>query len=345
MWAYRVKILSSVAYISADILITMIIIFVLFLSSCSEPNTSPVNNVHPKGENMSSTESIQITETIGAERSPYTPQIPEDQFVIKFTAKPAVSEDGPTVALFIAYRLGQPYLAMYGGELKNAINIVAIHVDSGRVYFAPPVGENAISLSLTMKDEKDIGSTENLASATSSFFDVDLCRLLALHPEGGSYHVFLWMDDMTSLVQTLQVPANPSRPAEDSLSTQLPSEIIEFGDFPVPLIPPGNKIALTQSTQPGDRTIYGAWSPDPANIASQRAKDAPYYLTLLAFNHRDRRFGWVSVDVTQLPPSTDSSKFRIDPLKIVGASDMRQKIFTLAVSGEVMSKVLVGRLE
>lgn len=345
MWVDRVKSLSSAVFISANILITMIIMFVLSLSSCAGPNTSPVNNVHPKGENMCSAEPIQITETIGGERSPYTPQIPEGQFAIKFTAKPAVSEDGPTVGLFIAYRLGHPYLAIYGGELKSAINIVAIHVESGRVYFAPPVGENAIPLSLTMKDEKDIGSTENLASATSSFFDVDLCRLLALPPEGGRYHVFLWMDDMTSLVRTLQVPTNPSRSAEDSLSTQRPSEIIEFGDFQVPPLPAGNEIALMLSTQPNDRKIYGAWSPDPANIASQRAKAVPYYLTLLAFNHRDRRFGWVSADVTKLPTGTNLSRFRIDPLKIVGASDMRQKIFTLAVSGEVMSKVLVGRLE
>jgi hypothetical protein len=179
----------------------------------------------------------------------------------------------------------------------------------------------------------------------SAFFNVDLCDHLVLPPDAGTYYVFLWIDNLVSPIKIAEIPENPSRRESGLPSTRQPSEIIEFGDFPVPPLAAGNKIALTPSAQPSDRTIYGAWSPDPSNIASQRAKAAPYYLTLLAFNHRDRRFGWVSLDVTQLPSGTDSSRFRIDPLKIVGASDMRQNIFTLAVSGEVVSKVLVGRLE
>jgi len=276
-----------------------------------------------------------------------SPQLQKNRFGLDFNLVPAHGLGGPTVALLASARLPGGYGERYGGRIPGATLIVAVDAVTGQVYYGVAERYDAAPLISATDDEvaKRLTGEDSKLLSVEVYFNVDLAEQLRLPPIANTYYVFLWLDDVVSPIRTLQVPANPSRSAEDLLSTQRPSEIIEFGDFPVPPLAAGNKIALTPSTQPSDPKIYGAWSPDPANIASQRAKAAPYYLTLLAFNHRDRRLGWVSVDVTQLPTGTNLSRFRVDPLKIVGASDMRQKIFTLAVSGEVMSKVLVGWLE
>lgn len=288
---------------------------------------------------------LTVPERIWYEETAFSPKEFEEPG-LDFNLRPAKSSLGPTVAILARYFIGRPILDYYGGQLPSPVHVVAIHSGTGQVYHRECMEDDGLPITV-YGDESDFreGAAEESDQFESAFFNVDLCDHLSLPPDPGTYYVFLWIDDLVSPIKIAEIPENRSRRESGLPSTRQPSEIIEFGSFPVAPSASGNEIALTASSQAGDRTIYGAWSPVPAKVVDLKEKAAPYYLTLLAFNHRDRRFGWVSVDVTHLLPGTDPSRFRLDPLKIVGASDMRQKIFVLAASGELMSKVLTWQLE
>lgn len=327
---------------------TVVLFFLVTGGSCTLNDTIQQShqNIAVLEDIMNADNILTVPERIWYNETPFSPQEDFDQPGLDFNLRLAQSSIGPTVAILAKYFIGRPILDYYGGQLPSPVHVVAIHSGTGQVYHRECLEDDGVPIRIRgQEDDFHPGADAKSDTFESAFFNIDLCDHLALPSDPGTYYVFLWIDDLVSSIKSAEIPQNQSRRESGLPSTQQPSEIIEFGDFPVPPSPAENKITLMASTQPQDRAIYGTWFPDPAKLADLRAKAAPYHLTLLAFNHRDRRFGWISVDVTQLPPGTNPNRFRVDPLKIVGASDMQQKVFVLAASGDIMSKVLVGRLE
>jgi len=261
---------------------------------------------------------------------------------LDFNAQPAEGPEGPTVALLGRYRVGSPHLDYYGGQMPRPVWVVAVNAQSGEIYMQQCVEDERPPVRVVASD-REAEAQGRGTEFQSGCFNVDLGAQAMLPREAATYRVFLWLDDLVSPIKVAQIPENRKRRESGLPSSRRPSELVEFGAFPGAPAAAGSAMALAASTQPGDRTICGVWSPDRAKIASRREESEPYYLMLLAFNHRDRSFGWVSVDATQLPQGTDPGSFRIDPLKIVGGSEMQQKVFVLAVSEDGMSNVLVGR--
>ena len=60
----------------------------------------------------------------------------------------------------------------------------------------------------------------------------------------------------------------------------------------------------------------------------------PYFLALIALNHRDRSCGWTSVDVNALPQDADKWSFRFGPSDLTGLEQGKQSVFVAAFSSE-----------
>lgn len=284
-------------------------------------------------------------EPIWCDQSPLTPKIDEFETGLAFTTSPAENPDGPTVLLHVRYQFGPSAIGVYGSQLGSAINIVAINVSDGVVHLAPPVTENAIPLSLMMRDEPDAATAAQLPSLIGSSFTADLGELMPLPAAGGRYHVFLWMDDIVTPAQTVDVPPVPSRRPLNRPLTERPARLVTFGLTPTASAV-DDRIVLVPSSRPGDRTVSGSWPPDPGRLIRAadpipRSLRLPYYLSVLVFSHRDRQFGWVSVDLNRLAAGTDPGQFRFDPVEICGPVTRRQNVFVLATDGAARSNLLV----
>jgi hypothetical protein len=301
---------------------------------------------------MSSEKPTQMKSIIEAEKSIFTPKIEDGQLSIEFSIQPAINQNGSTLALFVAYKLGHPYLGVYGGQLGQAINIVAIHSKSGKVFFSPPVTSDAIPISDMMIDEKDIGPLENLPSAMSSYFNVDLCELLRLPPEGGIFHVFLWMDDIVTSIQTVEVPENINR-LYPSLPLKAPAEknIIkpDEGDEGKGDSEAENKAIHLEAMDEkptkmdhSDLLKLRIGGTIPNEIFSKEESKDVYKppLVAMAFCHRSRNFGSQSISILDDTLESKTPSFMFDLLRLVDCSETPQKIFVFTTLGEHQSNML-----
>lgn len=283
---------------------------------------------------MAQSPQFKVPKTVWYGETPHSPGIPEEAGLV-FRAVQAASKSGPTVALAAAYRLGSPFLEYYGGQLPRPVWVVAVDAETGRVYHADLNGPDHPPIRLETSD-KDAEAAMPGSSSQSARFNLDLAALLGLPEQAGSYRVFLWLDDLVSSVETVQVPANPARGTGRRVASQ-PAQLVQFWADPAAPKPEPGRIVLGSSADPADPTVHGAWVP-PKYEGPQR-----FVLWLLAASHRDRRLGWVAIRAGELPGNVAAAVFSFPAKDLPKTSGIVQKVFVVALSPESVSNVLVLR--
>ena len=276
---------------------------------------------------------IQVAQPLWCEELPESPKLEETRDEVEFNVVPGHNDRGPTKVLVAKYFLGQPLLAYYGGQLPKPIHVVAINQATGTVHHreclqrkSPPVWV------MTPEGEEPSSSGQS----QSACFNIDLCAHLRLPREAASYHVFLWIDHVVSSMHVVDVAENSQR--TDTLqSARKRTDLVTFRNVS-PVAADLETIILQAGTSSERRHVHGTWGPDPNRTAS---RTAPYFLVLMAFNHRNRSFGWTSVDINALPENTVAGHFHLDVTELAGERQTEQKAFVLAFSAGRLSEVLV----
>jgi hypothetical protein len=266
-------------------------------------------------------EPIHAPSPIWYDRLAQTPALKESGDEIGFGLVPAANALGPTVVLAGQYYVTPPILDYYGGQLPTPIRLVAVDAARGVAYSAELLEEKSPPVVVMLPEG---AAPSKGGRAQGGTFDVDLVAQLGLPPRAATYHVFLWLDQVLSAVEVVTLAENEKR-TPTPLSARSPAQV-RFGTRPVMKAEPGVVVLLADQTHP-PRGAEGVWVPDPARLADH---EKPYFLTILAVNHRDRSFGWTSVDVNALPRGTDVTRFQFDAAALAGASAQRQKVFALA---------------
>ena len=128
-----------------------------------------------------------------------SPALPDDGYALVLAVYHATNEGMPSAAVYVSARVAGKYVDIYGGRLAGAIQIVAVDVDGGGVYSRNGERGKPVPLPLAMNPNPQ-PTIKGVAPVESAevYFAVDLVSHLGLPPQGGSYSVFLWLDEMAS---------------------------------------------------------------------------------------------------------------------------------------------------
>lgn len=138
-----------------------------------------------------------------------SPALPEEGFLLGFACYPAKRESGdPSASLFASGRVSGRYVDIYGGRLPGAIQIVAVDVETGAAYSRSGEYGTPVPLPAAM-DPVPQPPRPGVARAISAevYFAVDLMSHLNLPRRRATYTVFLWLDEMTSQPQLVEIGA------------------------------------------------------------------------------------------------------------------------------------------
>jgi len=96
---------------------------------------------------------------------------------------------------------------------------------------------------------------------------------------------------------------------------------------------------LTPAQGQAARKIRGPWTPDPRTLAA----NAPFFpLVAMAFNQRDREFGWTALDLRGRP-ADEVSSFEIAAAALAPPEEDPQSTFVLAaVPGPLLGATKVA---
>lgn len=275
---------------------------------------------------------------------PQSPRMAAEGPGLNFALRPARSAAGPTVALLGAARLPGRYGEVYGGRIHGAIQIVAIDTGSGVVYHNHAERAGAAPLAAVMNPAPQAPARGEAAiEEMKTYFNVDLRAQLGLPVHRGRYAVFLWLDEITSSVQLLDLPGLPAEAA----ARQAPDASTPAIDFRKTEWTPkaaGSGIVLrlasARQRPQGQLRVYGAVS--PALLSA-----SPLSLTVLALDYRSRSLKWRCVPLSRQARATREGAFDFDLAGILGESPWRdaatapQKMFVTASLGRALSNVLV----
>lgn len=275
---------------------------------------------------------ISITETIWHGQTPQSPAVPVAPG-LAFTLAPANTSSGQTIALLAAYHLGTPFVEYYGGHLPRAIRVVATNMQTGEVYQSDLSAPDHPPIILEATDEEMANASPGW-STESSYFNVDLLTLLRIPNTTASYRVFLWLDNLISNVEVVNVPKELGR--EDAAPIERPSlDRVHFGADASMATIQQNEVSLSLIKSADQQRLQTAWYP------VETAHPGQPVLWLLATSHRDRSFGWLSLNADELPEKSAPAVFRIDLSSLLELSDIPQKIFALAIGVNSSSQILV----
>jgi len=254
---------------------------------------------------------LVITRPLWYGPQPQSPRLREDAFTLDFTLEPARHAGAPTLALLGAARLPGRYARTYGGRIHGAVQIVAIELDSGRLYHAVAERAGAVPLTAAMRADTPPQRGEAAIEDLETHFNVDLRAHLGLPAQAANYAVFLWLDEVTSPLRLGRLPGPQGQVAPETRVA-------------------GARITLVQ---PAPRT-------KPAAIRVQVA-GAVDSMLVLALDYRSRALKWRRVPAPRQAPGGGGVGFDLDLSDLLAAGGGSQRTFIVASAGQALSNVLV----
>jgi hypothetical protein len=254
---------------------------------------------------------LVITRPLWYGPQPQSPRLRQDAFVLDFKLQPARHAGAPTLALLGAARLPGGYARTYGGRIHGAIQVVAIELESGRVYHAVAERAGAVPLAAAMRADTPPQRGEATLEDIETHFNADLRAHLGLPMNPANYAVFLWLDEMTSPLRLARLPGPQGQVAPETRAA-------------------GARITLVQ---PAPRT-------KPAAIRVQAA-GAVDSILVLALDYRSRALKWQRVPEPKQAPAGGKGGIELDLSDLLAAGGRRQKTFIVASAGQALSNVLV----
>ncbi len=273
------------------------------------------------------------------EPSPVSPHM-------QFTSAAASSTDGPTTALYAGYNLGWPYIELYGGQMPAPINIVATNLMTGEVYMSPAYYSDTslqMPVELFLSDaELGMGQPANNFTFTNAWFNIDLPKLLDMPPDEGLYGVTLWLDDLITTVQSVQVPSNKNRPnsppADDEVTASGLVTIRKSADSPSPT---DGEIRMDGPLPGAGNRIYATLPNNVFSSPPMPIDGATPVLTLMGFCQRSRAFFWYRDTSFYATAKKDKIySFDFDPFKLVTPPGGPESIFIVSQLGTLRSEAL-----
>lgn len=291
---------------------------------------------------------IQVKYPVWYNRTDDSPEISHDAFVsLDFALSPGVSPLGTTVVLSASYMFGWPYTELYGNQLPAPVVVVAIEAASGKVFMAdlnvtyPERTEVSISLGMSDQQANQPGPTQN-RMRLGGYFNVDLPALLGLPPESGYYQVFLWLDDLVTQIQTIQVPPNEARRGiQPGLYQVSGSGLVTVRQSPQSPSAKVGEIRTDLDTSSRSLRVYGTLPPGAVQSPPTGAAPGNPVLTILAHNRQSRTFAWyVAPDAYRTMQTQNVGSFDFDPFQIITRPSPPANVFMVTVLGNVRNEVL-----
>jgi hypothetical protein len=173
-------------------------------------------------------------------------------------------------------------------------------------------------------------------------FNVDLRAQLSLPKEEARYAVFLWLDEMTSPVQIVDLPGPKAEASALEKLQSAPSapESFSFRKTESSPDPKNSEIVLAQK---GVTRVYGAVNP---SLFSSQKKETGEHLTVLALDYMSRRLKWRSAAIPEEILQKRECYFDFDLFNLSGdfEEDAKarpyRKIFLLVHTRGALSDVL-----
>ncbi|EDM74678.1 hypothetical protein PPSIR1_06536 [Plesiocystis pacifica SIR-1] len=292
---------------------------------------------------------FQIPANVWFSETPETPSLDPTAFAdIKFALVPGESSIGPSVALVGAYSLGWPYVELYGSELYLVFKVVAISASTGAVYFAdlnevvPFRQEDAIIVQMSDAEANRSGPARDIP-AEAGYFNVDLARYLGLPPTSDHYQVFVWLDDLVTRVQTVQVPSNEARQAVDPSVFQVPSSglltIEQSVHSPTPQ--PGEIRTDLDFSQGRSYRVYAALPPGALDAPPTGGAPGTPAVTVLAFNRQTQSLMWATdTGAYASMVKAGTGFYDFDPFAILPKPNPAANVYVVTVVGNLDNDVL-----
>ncbi|QRN97431.1 hypothetical protein JRI60_52310 [Archangium violaceum] len=292
---------------------------------------------------------FRIPATLWYDPQPSSPKFTQAFANLAFTLQPGQSANGPSVALLGVYELGWPYTELYGEQLPKPVTVVAIHSTSGQVFLSdlnPAIEdeeEDAILPLMSDEDAAGPGPARN-ALRESGYFNVDLCALLNLPPDQAYYQVFLWLDDLVTPIQTVQVPANPARKGTGQSPYEVKNgDLLAFGASPKSPKAVAGVIRTDLDFQAGKSyRVQGTLPPGALDTPPTGGASGSPVLTVLAFDRQSRLYAWnASTAAYGKMKSSAAPYFNFDPFRLISQPRSPENIYVVTVLGNVRNEVLV----
>jgi hypothetical protein len=297
---------------------------------------------------MANGKPIQVPGTVWFTKTSASPVISTQDFAaLAFALEPGTSTLGTTVVLSASYLLGWPYTELYGNQLPKPIVVVAIDASSGNAYLSDInvtrtyQTEEAIYLGLCDQDANQPGPTQN-RMRMGGYFNVDLPALLGLPPESGYYQVFVWLDDLVTAIQTVQVPANEARRGiKPGLYQVTGSNLVTVRTSTQSPTAKTGEIRTDLDTSSRSLRVYATLPPGALQTPPTGIAPGNPVLTILAHNRQAQSFAWyVSADAYRSMQSQNVASFDFDPFQIIARPDPPANVFVVTVLGNVRNDVL-----
>lgn len=287
---------------------------------------------------------IEIIESPWYTQEADSPEIRSTAFGLKIAFAPATNGDNKTVALLGSYRLQGRFSDMYGSRIPGVMALVARNSDTGLVFFDNAEVAHAVPIETVIDPDAKPAEGEPKLVAVDGFFNVDLADQLGLPPEKASYSVFVWLDEVTTAVTTVDMPENKSRHKMSGPGVgQLREQIVAFGrvdDSPKPGRQPITLRFVAGGAEVGGGMIHGAVAPAILPKELPNKDEPPTYVTLMAYGQRTRELLWHSIE---LPDSAIEKKecfFRCPLEPLTTPAELPQRVFVICMVGTERSEVL-----
>ncbi len=308
---------------------------------------------------MNEKEIQEITRPVWYGREANSPELPEGQLGIEFSTADANGPFGDTIGLYATVRIGGIQAEIYGGRANAATEVVALDAESGMVYHSPAKRIDSVPFRPVSGLPQDQASTDAVLDEIESNFNVDLCVHLGLPPEYAQYHVFCWMDHVTSDIQVIDTPAaNERDELGKPLTRPCASEVVSISTQ-AGILPQGiqgvflastveKKAAEEASKEEKIRegvVVQGNVSSELLPAEPPLPDDVPLYLTVMVRSFVDRKFKWCSVHIPESCLESRSLSFNIKPFYLLDLPETPQRIFVLAAVGSTISNIFTIEAE
>lgn len=279
---------------------------------------------------------------------PDSPALPQDGFALVMSVVPARSRTGPTSALLGGYRVPGHLVRVYNELITGAIEIVGVDGSTGYVYHnnAEEDGGEAEPVTVNLNPPPPAPGVLP-SSARSAHFNVDLREQLHLPAEKGNYHIFLWLEELTSPVEEIELPGPAPKSPPPPPPERADDGLLAFKESYESPRARGKQVVLAlphPQEKPSNDTpvmIYGAVGPGCIPTNPPRKGEPRKTITVLGICHQSRDFRWQS---TPLPVEVIEQKtcsFEFDLLRLLKGAKRPQKVFVIAMCGGAKSEVLV----
>lgn len=298
---------------------------------------------------MGNEESIQIPSAVWYARTSASPTVSSTAFAdLRFALAPGQASTGPSVVLSAAYKLGWPYVQLYTHQLPKPVLVVAIEAGSGKAYASDlnvvrAYRQQDAILSRLSDEQANAPGPASDVPGRRGYFNVDLAALLGLPPEAAFYQVMLWLDDLVTPIQTVQVPANPARKGSDPSVLEAPvSGLVTVRKTAQSPAPQNGEIRTDLDLAQGRSVRAYATLPN-GSLDAPPTGGAPGLpaLTILAFNRQSRLLRWSTVPgaYSQMTSSATAS-FDFDPFQVIPRPSPPTNVYVLTVLGALRNEVL-----